>query len=141
MKILVAVDGSPQSISALGSLTQRISWFRENAELTLLYSHPPLPYQRAVSWAGHEAVHAYYDEESDAALVEARKLLDAKSLTYQIEKRIGDPAAEIIDCAETGRFDLIVMGTHGHTALVNLVLGSVATKVLAGSKTPVLFLH
>ena len=39
-----------------------------------------------------------------------------------------------------GGFDLIVMGTHGHTALENLVLGSVATKVLAISKVPVLFL-
>ena len=37
--------------------------------------------------------------------------------------------------------DLIAMGTHGRTALTNLVLGSVATKVLACSKVPVLFLR
>jgi len=32
------------------------------------------------------------------------------------------------------------MGTHGHTALANLVMGSIATKVLASSKVPVLFM-
>jgi nucleotide-binding universal stress UspA family protein len=32
------------------------------------------------------------------------------------------------------------MGTHGHTALANLVMGSVATKVLAISRVPVLFM-
>jgi nucleotide-binding universal stress UspA family protein len=35
---------------------------------------------------------------------------------------------------------MIAMGTHGHTALANLVMGSVATKVLAVSKIPVLLM-
>jgi nucleotide-binding universal stress UspA family protein len=35
---------------------------------------------------------------------------------------------------------MIALGTHGHTALANLVMGSVATSVLARSKMPVLFL-
>ena len=35
---------------------------------------------------------------------------------------------------------MIAMGTHGHTALANLVMGSVATRVLARSKVPVLLL-
>ena len=39
-----------------------------------------------------------------------------------------------------GGFALVVMGTHGHTALGNLVMGSVATKVLAARKVPVLFM-
>jgi len=141
VKILVAIDGSTQSLSALDTLTRHLDWFRESANLTLLYAHPPLPYKRAVSWAGKDAVHAYYDEESEAALAEARKLLDARGIAHAVEKRVGDPAEEIIDCAAARGFDLVVMGTHGHTALVNLVLGSVATKVLAGSKVPVLFLH
>jgi nucleotide-binding universal stress UspA family protein len=107
----------------------------------VLYVHPPLPYQRAVSWAGKDAVQAYYDEESDSALSEALKLLAARNVPYHVEKRIGDAAQEIIDVATKDGCDLIAMGTHGRTALANLVLGSVATKVLAGTKLPVLFLH
>jgi nucleotide-binding universal stress UspA family protein len=33
---------------------------------------------------------------------------------------------------------MIVMGTHGRTALGNLVMGSVATRTLAATTTPVL---
>ena len=53
---------------------------------------------------------------------------------------IGDPADEIVRTASEGHFDLVVMGTHGHTALANLVIGSVATKVLARSMVPVMFM-
>jgi len=36
---------------------------------------------------------------------------------------------------------MIVMGSHGHGALQNLVMGSVATKVLAVTKVPVLIVR
>ena len=38
-------------------------------------------------------------------------------------------------------YDLIVMGSHGHGAIANLVLGSVANKVVALSKVPVLLVR
>jgi nucleotide-binding universal stress UspA family protein len=52
------------------------------------------------------------------------------------------PAADLIaDTATKGRFDLVMMGSHGHGTLKNLVLGSVATKVLAQCSTPVLLIR
>ena len=44
--------------------------------------------------------------------------------------RHGHASNEIAELAHAGKYDLIVMGTHGHSALGNLVLGSVATGVL-----------
>ncbi|MDP4770616.1 MAG: universal stress protein, partial [Limnohabitans sp.] len=38
-------------------------------------------------------------------------------------------------------FDLVVMGSHGHGTLGNLVMGSVATQVLANCKVPVLLVR
>jgi nucleotide-binding universal stress UspA family protein len=140
MKILFPIDGSPHSLAALTAFIDRRAWFREAAELTLLYAHPPLPYKRAAAWAGKDAVHSYYEEESEAVLADARKLLDDRGVAYAVEKRVGDPAEEIVACADAGAFALVIMGTHGHTALVNLVMGSVATKVLAARKVPVLFM-
>ena len=43
--------------------------------------------------------------------------------------------------ADTGGYDLLIMGTRGYTALAKLVMGSVATQVLAQSKTPVLLIR
>ena len=40
-----------------------------------------------------------------------------------------------------GRFDLVVMGSRGHGSFVNLVLGSVATKVLSETQVPVLLIR
>jgi nucleotide-binding universal stress UspA family protein len=46
--------------------------------------------------------------------------------------------AEIVKMACEGGFDLVVMGTHGHTGLAHVLLGSVAEKVLRKAHCPVL---
>ena len=43
--------------------------------------------------------------------------------------------------AESGKYDLIVMGTHGHGSLGKLVMGSVSTQVLANCQVPVLLVR
>jgi nucleotide-binding universal stress UspA family protein len=50
----------------------------------------------------------------------------------------GDPAAEIIAFAEQRQADLIILGSRGRSALAEIVLGSVARNVLAGSGASVL---
>ena len=49
--------------------------------------------------------------------------------------------AAIAKQADDGGFDLVVMGSHGHSAVVNLVMGSVVTQVLAHCKVPVLLVR
>ncbi len=138
MKILVAIDGSSHANATLEALVKRLSWFREKSAITLLYVHLPLPQGAAASWVGKSTVQRYYDEECEQVLSVASKFLDAQGVAYETKSKIGDPAHEIVSLAAAEGFDLIVMGTHGHTALANLVMGSVATKVLASSKLPVL---
>jgi nucleotide-binding universal stress UspA family protein len=141
MKILVAIDGSPRAHATLESLVKRIDWFRERPTITLIYVHPPLPYGVAASWVGKDTVQRYYDEESDQVFAAARAFLDDKAIPHETVKKVGDPAHEIVSYASAGGADLVVMGTHGYTALTNLVMGSVATKVLASSNVPVLILR
>ena len=50
----------------------------------------------------------------------------------------GRPTEDIIKTAESWNADLIVMGTHGRTGLLHLLLGSIAEHVLRHSKIPVL---
>ncbi len=50
----------------------------------------------------------------------------------------GRTAAVIIDQATRARADVIVMGTHGRTGMSEMLLGSVAHKVIHRSTTPVL---
>jgi nucleotide-binding universal stress UspA family protein len=55
--------------------------------------------------------------------------------------KVGAPGELIASTAAKGGYDLLMLGSHGHGALVNLVTGSVATKVLAQCKTPVLLIR
>lgn len=50
----------------------------------------------------------------------------------------GAPAAEIVREASAGNFNLIVMGTHGHTGIKHALLGSVAENVVRRAECPVL---
>jgi nucleotide-binding universal stress UspA family protein len=55
--------------------------------------------------------------------------------------RVGHAAEAISRFAEEGRFDLVAMGSRGRSNLVNLLLGSVALKVLARCSVPVLLIR
>jgi ACR3 family arsenite efflux pump ArsB/nucleotide-binding universal stress UspA family protein len=52
--------------------------------------------------------------------------------------KAGDPVREIVEVAQAGEFDLIVMGTHGHGPLEEAFIGSVATGVIHACRKPVL---
>ena len=54
-------------------------------------------------------------------------------------KRCTLPVA-VVGNAST-QFDMVVMGSHGHSALGNLVMGSVTTQVLAHCQVPVLLVR
>jgi len=140
MKILFGCDGSPQALSALETLVKSFAYFRETPAVTILYVHPPVPYGGAAATIGKEALQRYYDEESEAALSGAQAALTAKGIPFEVEKVVGVPAEEIVKRAEERKFTMIALGTHGHTALGNLVMGSVATAVVAHSRLPVLLL-
>jgi nucleotide-binding universal stress UspA family protein len=55
--------------------------------------------------------------------------------------RFGEPAAEIVRCADEEEADAIAMSTHGRTGLDRLVHGSVAGTVRRSSRLPVLLLR
>ena len=84
---------------------------------------------------------SYYASRAEEVLQSVRAFSAQKKWHAGFEYRIG-PAAQIIATEATkGEFDLIVLGSHGHSALANLALGSVATGVLARCKTPVLLIR
>jgi nucleotide-binding universal stress UspA family protein len=53
----------------------------------------------------------------------------------------GMPHEQIVRVARRKRADMIVMGTHGRSGLTRLLLGSVAARVIATAKCPVLTVH
>jgi len=140
MKILLAVDGSPFTKKMLAYLVTHPEMFGAHNEFTVFTAIAPLP-PRARAAVGADIAHGYYDEEAAKVAEPVVAFLARHTITPTVVHETG-PAGEMIARAATsGGFDLVMMGSHGHGALANLVMGSVATQVLAHCKVPVLLVR
>ena len=140
MKILLAVDGSPYTKKMLAYLVTHDEAFSTASEYTLFTAHPPLPV-RARSMLGKELVDNYHAEESERVLAPVSKCLLRHGIDAKSAWKVGPAGEAIAKFADAGKFDLLMMGSHGHGALANLVMGSVATQVLAHCRVPVLLVR
>lgn len=139
MKVLLAVDGSSYTKKMLAYLAAH-DMYSPNNEYTVLTVQLLLPTQARTA-LGNELVDKYYEDEAERVLDPVTKFLARHGINAECVWKIGKPGELISKTATEGKFDLVVMGSHGHSALINLVVGSVATEVLAGCKIPVLIVR
>lgn len=140
MNILLAVDGSPYTQKMLDYLVSHSELFGAHNAYTVYTAIAPLP-PRARAAVGADVAHGYYDEEAAKVAEPVVAFLARHAITPTVLHQAG-PAGELIaQTATAGGFDLVMMGSHGHSAWVNLVMGSVATQVLAHCKVPVLLVR
>jgi len=140
MKILLAVDGSDYTKRMLAYLTTHDELFTAANQYTIFTAQPTLP-PRARAAVGKEIVDKYYSEEVEKVLGPVSKFLTRHGIDAKSVWKVGHAGESIAKMAESGKYDLLVMGSHGHSALGNLVMGSVATQVLAHCQVPVLLVR
>jgi nucleotide-binding universal stress UspA family protein len=134
-KILIPCDGSDNALRAVryaASLAKELS----DAQLELLNVQEPLP-EKVHAALSEQEIARWQTGEADLILQPARQILDAEDVKYQARSRVGPPANEIARHVRETQCDAIVMGTRGLGPIVNLVLGSVATKVIHLVAVPV----
>jgi nucleotide-binding universal stress UspA family protein len=141
MNILLAADGSEYTSKATEYVAAHPEWLQNDAQLHIFHVEPPITSNRARAVLGSDVVDNYYKEESQAALATAEKILREKNIPFHSSYVVGDIAERIQDYVEKHGIDMIVMGSHGSSAIRNLVMGSVATKVLATTTVPVLIVR
>ena len=137
-KIMIATDGSELVRKAVDSAIE-IAKLSE-AHLYAIY----------VIALGGYSITPYIDAEWEKAMKEHLRQEGQEATAYvenagraanvEVESIIleGSPAVEIIDFAEKNDIDLIVMGSHGKSAIQRFLIGSVAEKVVKHSKIAVL---
>lgn len=140
MKILLAVDGSAYTKKMLAYLVTHEHWLSGANEYTVLTVQPQLP-PRARAALGKAVVDKYYADEAEKILAPVCKFLARHGVQAERRVKVGPIGETIAKEADGGKFDLLVMGSHGHGALATLVMGSVATSVLAHCKVPVLLVR
>ena len=77
-------------------------------------------------------------EEQKTQLDRLRENLTREGLRAFAHDREGTVAEQILETARCVSADLIVMGSHGHGSVYNLLIGSVTEGVLKGSDRPLL---
>ncbi|UHH11415.1 universal stress protein [Luteimonas fraxinea] len=136
MKILVTVDGSDISGRALKFAAKLSKQFVKAGSVTVLHVDlPAFPgVQRKI---GAEAIRAYHHDNHEHVLSIARKALARSRIEVEEVHEVGEVAETILAVARKRKIDLIVMGSHGRSAVKGVLLGSVSTKVIAQTEIPV----
>jgi nucleotide-binding universal stress UspA family protein len=136
-KLLVPVDNSDGAMRAL-EYAIRLAKERKPTELMIVHAHePPLVYGEIAMYLPEEKAEELQRQHSEGILQPAIDKAKKAGVTFTSQILIGDVARSIVSCAEASGCCAIVMGTRGMSAIGNLVMGSVATKVIHLTKLPV----
>ena len=141
MKILLPVDGSKYTKRMLSYVAAHDELLGGDHEY-LLFTVVPTAVEpgRASSSTVARSTSTTRTRRSKV-LRAARAFAEKQGWTLRSAHAAGHAAEEIAAYAKAQKPGLIVMGTHGHSALANAVLGSVAQGVLARCKVPMLLIH
>ena len=134
-KILVPLDGS--AFSEMASIYAASLVKNQEVELILLH---------VLASESHEILEVeqqYLDRRAETInmIIEAQTRSGATKPKVKIEIVAGNAADEILGFIRNSGINLIIMATHGRSGITNLVMGSVANKLVRASEIPVLLLR
>jgi len=132
--ILLAVDGSENSLRAAQEAIKIASLGNKciiEVVVVVDFSH-----------AKSEVLHAQGKEELELSrrkkISPIEEKLKSSNLSYKIKILHGEPGPTIVDYANKGKFELVVVGSRGLNAVQEMVLGSVSHKIAKRVQCPVL---
>ncbi|HWR24975.1 MAG TPA: universal stress protein [Methanosarcina sp.] len=134
--IVIATDGSENTQTA-------VSYGIEIARLSgaTVYALHVIDTHHIISegWTvGKKTIREMMKADGEKMVSEIREIGEVSGVKVKEVLLYGHPSEEIINFAENNSIDLIVMGTLGKTGLDRFLIGSVAGKVVRGSKVPVM---
>lgn len=134
-RIIVGVDGSPESVKAL----------RAGARMSQALG---APLEAIITWEFPVMMDAYYpipdwspEEDAKKALLETvtEALGDPPSVKLRLTARQGSPGRTLIE--ESKNAAMVVVGSRGRGGFKGLLLGSVSSAVASHAHCPVLIIH
>jgi nucleotide-binding universal stress UspA family protein len=141
-RILVPTDFSGYSDAALDYAKSLADSLGASLHLLHVFEDPSTT-PGALAGGGYFALP---DDLREAMIADAQKQIASRlsgvaPRTATSAVLMGAAAQTIVDYAVAQHIDLIVMGTHGRTGLLHLLIGSVAERVVRTASCPVLTVH
>jgi nucleotide-binding universal stress UspA family protein len=141
MKILLAVDGSTFSDSAVEQIANRPWPDGTEVDVLSVSEQPgyPMGETAALPSSYYEEMEKLAREQAQAAIDKALEALRSNKSSLRVTNNVvpGHPAQKILDRAEHWGADLIVVGSHGYRGFKRLLLGSVSQAVASHAKCSV----
>jgi nucleotide-binding universal stress UspA family protein len=136
--VLVPVDGSRFTRHALNYFADNVELYAPDGRVTVLHvSYPPQRLAISNKAAGRD----YLKQTCESVMAPARRRLAKAGIKCREVALAGDPGDQIAAYARRWKPDLILMGSHGRTAMTELFLGSVTQKALSGTRTAFLIVR
>lgn len=144
--MVVAVDGSQTSVNALNHAAGLA--VQSGGKITLVNVANPSEYMTlAPEFLQHESYEAAALANGNEVLADAREIAQQAGVknvdTHLLLATHGakEMAQELVDFADKNGADLLVLGTHGRTGLLHLLMGSFAETVMRQSHLPLLIIR
>lgn len=150
-RILVPLDGSDHSLHALKNAIQIAKSC--NAKITLInvysFTQPVVPTPvtvvggsavmvEPISFEVNSKMIELHREVGNKILANGRERVQAKGIQVETLLKEGHTVEEILKTANEGKYDLIVIGARGLSAIKEILLGSVSHGVVIHARCPVL---
>ncbi|PZP29059.1 MAG: universal stress protein UspA [Roseateles depolymerans] len=140
MKVVLAVDGSVYTKHMLAYIAAREELVGKDNEFVALNVTVAVP-PHATHFLSHDLLQQYYQDEGEKVLRPVREFSQMQGWKLRERHAVGHPGDTLAEMVNDEKPDLLVMGSHGHGAFLSAVLGSVASRVLAHTKAPVLIVR
>jgi nucleotide-binding universal stress UspA family protein len=140
MKILLAVDGSNHTQRMLDYIALHKELLGAGNRYIAFTVVPSVP-SGAARFIDKTVIEDHYREEAERVLAPVREFATGHGWDISTVHAHGRASDAIAAYAQEQKADLIVMGTHGHSLLSNMALGSVANGVLSRCTVPVLLVR
>ena len=139
-KVLVAIDGSKNSIEALHWAIRTVSG-ADNAQIVAVNAQPSFQTVHSKRLFSQEDLREYQELLFEESTSEATKILEAQGIPYSLELLVGDPKQCIIDRVLESQktddpIDMVIMGSRG-LGPIRSVLGGVSYVVIQAAVCPV----
>ena len=135
--VLVPIDFSDQANVVIEWATHMAEEHSSKILLLHVY-HLPVEFQQLEGAYLPPDFWSNVKKEAEQQLAAHSQQIRKHEVEVETLVREGYPATVIVEEAERQRADLIVIGTHGHTGLKHLLLGSIAERVVRTAPCPVL---
>jgi nucleotide-binding universal stress UspA family protein len=127
LRALLAVDGSLGREAGIDAFSRKLRARSASIRVVHVLEATPTLWE-----AGREqgSFIELLDTKASEVLAWAKEALERRGLQAESEWRRGNPAAQIVEAARENGSDVIVVGSRGHSAIREMVLGGITHRVL-----------